>query len=864
MASIFTFEPDIPRVSSPWDKQLELLNRKQKPRYEGVEALHAISRLESEPQEGPVEYKLHLLLRPRRAFSRVERVAHITTGNIARLHTPIEQNHSDAPCQTNSRAMSPMTLQSRQHRLEQLTTQLLWRLQQSSCHHTSSGSNVILPSLPEAHTELTPPPKPGKLIKGLEESQGALYEIGVADDGTFVGLSEDEMLESLNNLSAMAACLGCEVEVLRMVNVGEAEWSEESIIKAVTTSVPRKSKLVVAEALVKPILSADIEPVDDDSQLDQVVDLAGPGLHSITQTADANSSEVKSQLRVSLTGATSCGKSSLLGTLTTSALDNARGKSRLSMLKHRHEITSGLTSSVSQELIGYKETEGGLVEVVNYATENVTSWGDIHSTTHSGRLTMVSDSAGHPRYRRTAVKGLVGWAPHWTILCVPGNEEESLSLSSTPDKSDASDSTIESDLSLAYLGLCLRLHLPLVIVITKLDAASKASLRSTLGNILTLLKDSGRRPVILPAPARTAFEDDSQVLSSKAVSEATKCVSDPAFDPLTTVPIIMTSAVQGTGIEVLHALLYQLPLPALDLVDTSHPSDPLFHIEDVYTKVAETETVIVAGYLRRSHISVGDELFIGPFSLDSEDSEDSDNSRQRRPSAGPTSRSFPGALRITPGDMSARPDQPQQWRRIQVTSIRNLRLPVKTLRADQVGTIAFSARSSDARLGPDPAPPAVRVRKGMVLVRTPGTAAAYVTARFSRDDLGVLAVGSQVVVYIASVRASARVVSASVPESAPPSPTTLRSGWLGEGIASLSLDGVETNGSKDVKIPVAGAVTHEFLLVTLAFEVGREFVEVGAKVLVMPGGGPRVFSGVMGEKGGARLEGFVGCVTDVA
>jgi GTPase len=116
---------------------------------------------------------------------------------------------------------------------------------------------------------------------------------------------------------------------------------------------------------------------------------------------------VRSQLRITLTGPTTSGKSSLLGTLSTATLDNGRGKSRLSLLKHRHEIVSGVTSSVAQELIGYKDDR-----VINYASGNVTSWTDIHSSAENGRLVFVSDSAGHPRYRRTTVRGLVGWAPH--------------------------------------------------------------------------------------------------------------------------------------------------------------------------------------------------------------------------------------------------------------------------------------------------------------------------------------------------------------------------------------------------------------------------------------------------------------------
>jgi GTPase len=122
------------------------------------------------------------------------------------------------------------------------------------------------------------------------------------------------------------------------------------------------------------------------------------------------------QLRLSVTGATMSGKSSLLGTLSTATLDNGRGKSRLSLLKHRHEIASGMTSSVTQELIGYRDVDkyGQLStsQVVGYGSRDVSSWIDIHSSVEAatnGRLIILSDSAGHPRFRRTTVRGIVGW-----------------------------------------------------------------------------------------------------------------------------------------------------------------------------------------------------------------------------------------------------------------------------------------------------------------------------------------------------------------------------------------------------------------------------------------------------------------------
>lgn len=253
--------------------------------------------------------------------------------------------------------------QSRQNRLEQLTTQLLWRLQQSSPYHASSTSDLVLPKLPEATESLKTPPKPEKLLAGLEESRGALYEIGVSDDGTFVGLTKDEMDESITNLRAMAASLGCNVEVVRMVLVGDCEWHEASAANMSArlakldfrknANLRQQAQLWVAEALVTPDLSSRRKPQVMENTPGSGRDTPPP-VHYDTLLPEAASFDTTEQLRITLTGPTTSGKSSLLGTLSTATLDNGRGKSRLSLLKHRHEIVSGVTSSVAQELIGYK------------------------------------------------------------------------------------------------------------------------------------------------------------------------------------------------------------------------------------------------------------------------------------------------------------------------------------------------------------------------------------------------------------------------------------------------------------------------------------------------------------------------------
>ena len=70
---------------------------------------------------------------------------------------------------------------------------------------------------------------------------------------------------------------------------------------------------------------------------------------------------------LTVSGGMGSGKSSLVAVLTHGSdgrpvLDNGRGSARMSVLRHKHELESGRTSSISQQALGYDE-QG---KVLNY------------------------------------------------------------------------------------------------------------------------------------------------------------------------------------------------------------------------------------------------------------------------------------------------------------------------------------------------------------------------------------------------------------------------------------------------------------------------------------------------------------------
>ena len=188
----------------------------------------------------------------------------------------------------------------------------------------------------------------------LREGAGeAIYEMGVEDNGIMTGLSEEDMDKSLETLQEMARRLGATVQVLR-----------------------QNKDRSVAEILVRK--------VPDDQQ---VIDL-----------------------RVCVLGSADVGKSTLLGVLTQGELDNGRGRARLNMFRHLHEIQSGRTSSISHEILGF-DSAGNSVDYSNQGTaENICE--------HASKLITFIDLAGHQKYLRTTISALTGYCPHYVMLVV--------------------------------------------------------------------------------------------------------------------------------------------------------------------------------------------------------------------------------------------------------------------------------------------------------------------------------------------------------------------------------------------------------------------------------------------------------------
>ena len=195
----------------------------------------------------------------------------------------------------------------------------------------------------------------------VDQGEGeAIYVIGVSDDGSPVGVTDEDFTESFNNLSLAA------------------NENNYSVTMLVTKTLKNSNK--ICELLVRE--------KNDQKYID---------------------------IKIAVAGTVDSGKSSLLGVLTTGKNDDGRGSARLSIFNFRHEISSGRTSSIAHHILGFDDTG----KIVNYEGLHKRSWPDI--VKDSSKIISFYDLCGHEKYFRTTIRGLSSSYPDMALILVGGN-----------------------------------------------------------------------------------------------------------------------------------------------------------------------------------------------------------------------------------------------------------------------------------------------------------------------------------------------------------------------------------------------------------------------------------------------------------
>lgn len=357
-----------------------------------------------------------------------------------------------------------------------------------------------------------------RLREGLGE---AIYEIGVEDSGILLGLTQEELQASMTTLRRMAKQLGASLTVIREKTISGHNGQT------------RKA----AEVLVRK--------VPDDQ-------------YSI-------------ELRIAVLGNSDVGKSTLLGVLTRGELDNGRGCARLNVFRHRHEVCSGKTSSISLQILGF-DSQGN---VIDQTCTRSRDYDDEDICSQSIKIINFIDLAGDQKYLKTTVFGLSGYSPHYAVLVVSAF-------------SGVAPMTEE------HLSLARALDVPIVIVVTKTDIASAQQTQRTIND----LKQSLTQPGYKRVPLLIQNEDDAITAGSNQLDN-------------NIVPIFCVSSVTGDGLSLLKKFLFVLPprisnkeREKLEQEPAEFQIDEVFHVD---------HSIIVGGLLTKGVITQGTTLLLGPM-----------------------------------------------------------------------------------------------------------------------------------------------------------------------------------------------------------------------------------------------------------
>ncbi len=278
------------------------------------------------------------------------------------------------------------------------------------------------------------------------------------------------------------------------------------------------------------------------------------------------------EIRLAVIGNVDSGKSTLVGCLTKGIKDDGRGLARQYVFNYLHEKDSGRTSSIAEEIIGFRD--GKIVSAGRLTEKKNVSWKEI--ATQSDHVITFLDLCGHEKYLKTTIYGVSALMPHYAIILIGAN----MGVQRMTNE---------------HIGIIISLGIPFFIVFTKIDIAPKEKKEKTINNVYTLLK-AGLQKIVL------------NVKTDSDASLAAKGVADGNL-----VPIFQISTVTEEGLDVFKTFLSKLSTKYPNFNDFCILKTPKDKTEMLLDHAFNTKFgCIHAGVVTSGKIEVNQKLLIGP------------------------------------------------------------------------------------------------------------------------------------------------------------------------------------------------------------------------------------------------------------
>ena len=278
------------------------------------------------------------------------------------------------------------------------------------------------------------------------------------------------------------------------------------------------------------------------------------------------------EIRIGVIGNVDSGKSTLVGCLTKGIKDDGRGFARQYVFNYQHESESGRTSSIAEEIIGFKD--GNIIHSGRLTEKKNVSWKDIASK--SDHVITFLDLCGHEKYLKTTMYGITALMPHYAIILIGTNMGV-------------------QRMTKEHLGIAYSLNIPFFIVFTKIDIAPTEIKDNTIKKFSSILK-TGLQKIVF------------NVKSSEDALFAAKNVANGNV-----VPIFQISTVTGEGLEDLKTFLSKLTTKFPNTAEFSLIKTPKDKTEMLLDHAFNTKVgCIHAGVIVSGKIEVNQKLLIGP------------------------------------------------------------------------------------------------------------------------------------------------------------------------------------------------------------------------------------------------------------
>ena len=278
------------------------------------------------------------------------------------------------------------------------------------------------------------------------------------------------------------------------------------------------------------------------------------------------------EIRLAVIGNVDSGKSTLVGCLTKGIKDDGRGYARKFVFNYQHENESGRTSSIAEEIIGFRNTK--MIYSSRLNDKKNVSWKDIAS--QSDHVITLLDLCGHEKYLKTTMYGVSALLPHYAVILIGTNMGV-------------------QRMTKEHLGIVISLNIPFFIVFTKVDIAPKEVKEKTINTFTSLLKTGLQKSVF-------------NVKSEKEAESAAKLIPMGNL-----VPIFQVSTVTGEGLDELKSFLSRL-IPKnyinaeLSLLKSAKDKTEVLLDNAFNTKVG----CIHAGVVVAGKLEVNQKLLLGP------------------------------------------------------------------------------------------------------------------------------------------------------------------------------------------------------------------------------------------------------------